>query len=159
MFLKKLISAIQFKFFSIIFIQLLSLNVNAQTADTERCLTQIEKQNTKIKECRLHQVLPDECESYLQPSILLTLQCAKSGATKRQINSAIAQGENQLSGDTLKSPYELIKKRISSSPFFIQPEKENYIAYSSQCSEFKDKLFRIVAQSINLKNAVAHATT
>jgi len=150
LFFKKSFSTTQFKFISIILIQLLCSGiVNAQTNELNACLSQIENQNTKLKECRLHQVLPDECDHYLQPSVLLTLQCAKYGATKQQINSAIINGENKLSGNSSNSPYEQIKKKISSSPFFIQPEKENFIVYSSQCSEFKDKLFRVAAQSIN----------
>ncbi|MCP3851834.1 MAG: PEGA domain-containing protein [Gammaproteobacteria bacterium] len=104
--------------------------------------------SSKIKQCKVSQVLPDECEHYLQPSILLTLQCAKEGASKQQINTAISRGETSIMGDPIQSPYNLIKKKIASSPYFITPETENFIAYSSKCADYKEELFRISAQAI-----------
>lgn len=144
----------QFAFISLIIFQLLCLApVNAQssvqTNEVASCLTQIQQQSNKIKSCRVQQILPDECDRFLQPSVLITLQCAQKGATKEQINSAIIEGEKALSANSSPSPYQQIKKKISGSPYFIQPEKENFIAYSSQCSDHKEKLFRFVAQSIN----------
>jgi len=147
---KKIFFPAQFVFISLIILQVLCLSsVNAQSHVVDLCLTQVEQQSNKIKSCRLQQILPDECDRYLQPSILITLQCAQKGATKEQINSAIIEGEKAFSSNNSPSPYEQIKKKISGSPYFIQPEKENFIAYSSQCDAHKEKLFRFVAQSIS----------
>lgn len=140
-------------FFSIlsllIFCSDISLAQNKLEADKSmKCLSQIEQQTSKIKQCKVNQVLPGECDRYLQPSVLLTLQCAKSGAEKAQINAAILKGEKLISGNVMESPFKLIKKKIENSPFFISSEKDNYIPYSSQCSEYKDKLYRIAAMAI-----------
>lgn len=115
---------------------------------SRQCLLQINEQSRQIKRCKVNQVLPDECERYLQPLILLALQCAKNGADKEQINAAIIAGENKVSANISESPFAIIKKKIEGSPFFIQSDKENFIPYSSQCSDYKDKLYRISAMAI-----------
>jgi len=121
---------------------------NIPTDSLAQCLSDIAEKSSKIKQCKVDQVMPGECESLFQPSIMLTLQCAKKGATKQQINSAILKGESSVSGEPLESPYHKIKKKITGTPYFLTPEKENFIVYSKKCSDYKDKLFRISAQTI-----------
>ncbi|MDX2504017.1 MAG: hypothetical protein QNL62_06020 [Gammaproteobacteria bacterium] len=112
-------------------------------------MSQIKDKSYQIKKCQANQVLPEECDMLLQPSILLTLQCAKNGATSKQVNTAISQGEKRVKASISASPYQQIKRKLDKSPFFIHPEKANFIVYSRQCADYKDKLFRIVAYTIN----------
>ena len=146
-FIPSLKNIIVFAFFSLLLN--CSSFANVQTDEVEMCLSQIKDKSYQIKKCQANQVLPEECDMLLQPSILLTLQCAKNGATSKQVNTAISQGEKRVKASISASPYQQIKRKLDKSPFFIHPEKANFIVYSRQCADYKDKLFRIVAYTIN----------
>jgi hypothetical protein len=142
-----------FWFKPVLLIFFLTFSISSYADEIEQCLAQINNNAHLIKQCKVDQVMPDECEHLLQPSILVTLSCAQKGATNEQINDAILTGESQVEGDEAQSPYRKVQKIVTSAPYHLHPEPANFIVYSKHCSEYKEKLFRIAARVIKNRQA------
>ncbi len=132
----------------LLFILISGFSSAQESTPAADCLLQLEEQSRLIKACQVNQVLPDACEKYLQPSVLSTLECSQQGAALEQINQAILRGEASVKGNPADSPYEILRKTLLKTPYFITPEKINFMAYSKQCEENKQKLYQMIATSV-----------
>lgn len=122
-------------------------------------LSDIEKASKQAANCRVHQIMPTECEEFVRALEIAELKATQSGIDHERISASRQIGDKIVIGSANDSPYQRVKRSFESKPFYIEPIEANFTPYKTNCPEFNfddenpdfDELFKATEWSIRDK--------
>ncbi|WP_156820440.1 hypothetical protein [Thioalkalivibrio thiocyanodenitrificans] len=112
-----------------VFIVLTLLLIGCQASE----LKTVEFAAKAHQECLINQVLPDDCDDSKRALLLADLRATQSGLSRDRISASRGIGANIVVGDPSNSPYQRVLRSLEGKPFYVDPERDNFLPYLNKC--------------------------
>ncbi len=115
------------------------------------CLNETTKAAINHQTCLVHQVLPTQCRAAETAMRGLKQTCSKDVGDAKKVAAAEQKGRKSVKGDPANSAYKKITRSLERSPYFIKPERENFLPFTKNCSQSKTNYYKIGAYHLDGK--------
>ena len=113
------------------------------------CLQAVTDKARAHQQCLVAQQLPGQCNAQALAFARARGECEARVKDTARLDAAEAEGRKAVAGDPARSPFRRIQASLKRAPYFIRPERANYLPFSGRCRESTARYFKIGAYHLD----------